>query len=852
MNDNDGAMKRQYDKEHLQPNTDTSTSSTKRFKLNNTNTEDTLSQEPTTGSNDNERHQTSHADRSTVSRTDSSSGTASRNQHDNPSSNTPTTSSSTSTSPFALHPILDELTNKPVYSSYESSGMRMSMSAILTETGKGYHDRSIQSKNNIASSLSPSATSPSSTKSLPYSSTLRGQSLPPANDMNQQQQQRLTSSIQNHYEESNKSSPLLSTQQQQQHHHHHHQRSSSHPTVVSMMHPTPRERPTSSESPHIPSQGQSITNEQLIRALTTSIPMESTSSNVSEIVDANRVTEKHDVTSPNSSASTTTGAPSGLDSSSPSSSSSSLPGIGSTFQRLSGSSKQDLSQQRKDDVSDVSPTEILGSALAAVARSQQHGTNTTAAAAAIGNLAAITANISHLLNNNNNNNNSTNVNTGTSAPTTTSSSTIPTSSQQQQRQQGTNHGITNDDDHSLDDRSSSSKHPSQPPPAISNMLDQAIQLGRTQQLQLKQEGGTKSTRTDQDQMEGMMRAATAVVVNASSGVSGTTTLPTNQTHIPPMPSSHRLDHHDIYRVASSPSINLQHHHLHHRHQQQQQQHHQRHPYQHHPYHPYQPPITKIPQVVVNNDRVWQAVKGKEETCLGFYVYHPSMLLPNLQEHLNGIVQVRIPSRYLTYQNPKVKKRAIWGTGIYTDDSDIVTSKLKHEFGITIIIEYYYCYYYYYLIVAIHSGKYTPHYHDPELESNDPFLLAVAGKTVESIRAASRRKAMSPKTYLHQRDDTLPGHDIKVTLRVLPKLQQYTSTVQHRIKSRQWGGNHDGVSFYVEAVEQIEKGQARLCGRRSLKNHVFRPNYDQHQVISNVVKTGPIVPNNSNSNSNNIS
>ncbi|ORZ15139.1 histone deacetylation protein Rxt3-domain-containing protein [Absidia repens] len=209
-------------------------------------------------------------------------------------------------------------------------------------------------------------------------------------------------------------------------------------------------------------------------------------------------------------------------------------------------------------------------------------------------------------------------------------------------------------------------------------------------------------------------------------------------------------------------------------------------------------MVQAPKVVINNEQVWKAIKAKKETNLGFYLYQPSMLLPNLQEHLNGIVQVRIPARYLSYQNPKVKKRAIWGTGIYTDDSDVVS-------------------------MAIHSGKFIPEHHDPELESNDPFLMAVAGKSMESIRAATRKQAMSPKTYLLGRngDDTIPEYDIKVTLRVLPKLQDYTSTIQHRIKSRQWGGNHDGVSFYVEKVEQLKKGEARSCGRSSLKTNLFR-------------------------------
>jgi hypothetical protein len=37
------------------------------------------------------------------------------------------------------------------------------------------------------------------------------------------------------------------------------------------------------------------------------------------------------------------------------------------------------------------------------------------------------------------------------------------------------------------------------------------------------------------------------------------------------------------------------------------------------------------------------------------------------------VEVRIASPYLTYDNIKVKRRELWGTDIYTDDSDVVAS-----------------------------------------------------------------------------------------------------------------------------------------------------------------------------------
>ncbi|ORX58168.1 Rxt3-domain-containing protein [Hesseltinella vesiculosa] len=201
--------------------------------------------------------------------------------------------------------------------------------------------------------------------------------------------------------------------------------------------------------------------------------------------------------------------------------------------------------------------------------------------------------------------------------------------------------------------------------------------------------------------------------------------------------------------------------------------------------PSQPPNHQ-PTVIVNNDLVWEVVRGKKEVFLGYHLYHPSMLLPNLQNHVNGLVQVRVPARYLTYQNPKVKKRAIWGTGVYTDDSDVVA-------------------------MILHAGKYELNFQEPEISPTNPFIAAVQGKSVT--------KPLQAKAYLkHQEHDTtVPDHDVQVTLRVLPKLRSYADSLQHHIKSRRWGKNHDGISFYVEQVEKIKKGEARIAGRKSLKS-----------------------------------
>ncbi|KAL9540759.1 hypothetical protein MBANPS3_009505 [Mucor bainieri] len=206
-----------------------------------------------------------------------------------------------------------------------------------------------------------------------------------------------------------------------------------------------------------------------------------------------------------------------------------------------------------------------------------------------------------------------------------------------------------------------------------------------------------------------------------------------------------------------------------------------------------PPVVPKPKLIIKNEQVWKSVEGIEEKSLGFQLYSPQLLLPNLEDSVNGLMEIRVPARFLTFENVNVKKRALWGTDIYTDDSDIVA-------------------------MAIHSGKYQPHFIEPTIEPTDPFALAVAGKQKESIEAA-RRLALSGKKYTQHNQHWIPDHDLKVTVRVLPTLQSYASSIRHRLKSREWG-KHDGMSLFVNKVEKVKRGDARLKGRSTLKSNMF--------------------------------
>ena len=54
-----------------------------------------------------------------------------------------------------------------------------------------------------------------------------------------------------------------------------------------------------------------------------------------------------------------------------------------------------------------------------------------------------------------------------------------------------------------------------------------------------------------------------------------------------------------------------------------------------------------------------------------HVYQPCIVLPDLEKKMNSLVEVLLPTKYLTGDSKQVALRHLWGTDVYTDDSDLV-------------------------------------------------------------------------------------------------------------------------------------------------------------------------------------
>ncbi|KAL8772442.1 MAG: hypothetical protein Q9209_002393 [Squamulea sp. 1 TL-2023] len=168
-------------------------------------------------------------------------------------------------------------------------------------------------------------------------------------------------------------------------------------------------------------------------------------------------------------------------------------------------------------------------------------------------------------------------------------------------------------------------------------------------------------------------------------------------------------------------------------------------------------------------------------------------LPCFEGKENCTFTVRIPRFYLSEleREEVTRRRALWGCDVYTDDSDP-------------------------LAVAIHSGWVQGSWGDgieiSMLEYSKSNSRSSGRATVielDEVPSAGKMALTSPPpTPMSPPVD----RDLHLTCLVLPPLEKYTSKIRHGIKSREWGNNHDGMSFRVEKIEWIDDRVGKEGGR----------------------------------------
>lgn len=190
-----------------------------------------------------------------------------------------------------------------------------------------------------------------------------------------------------------------------------------------------------------------------------------------------------------------------------------------------------------------------------------------------------------------------------------------------------------------------------------------------------------------------------------------------------------------------------------------------------------------------------------------------------KDHFSTI-QIGIKAEFLTYRgNVAVRKSALWGTDIYTDDSDIVA-------------------------MIIHSGHYRPVDAPDPIEKNPDLPSVLQAQMLKSDfgdKSSSSISYKSPissevmpiiaRADLESSSSTtlLPDHDLNVTLRILPKLIKYTGSTRYGLDSKGWSCLHAGESFIIVKVEKVKR-------KTIVKRKTVNPISHDFPQFKNIVST----------------
>ncbi|KAA8911533.1 histone deacetylation protein Rxt3-domain-containing protein [Sphaerosporella brunnea] len=256
-----------------------------------------------------------------------------------------------------------------------------------------------------------------------------------------------------------------------------------------------------------------------------------------------------------------------------------------------------------------------------------------------------------------------------------------------------------------------------------------------------------------------------------------------------------------------------------------------HPHHHHIHHHHTPlsaaqqqiPLPKVSTtLLIDSSKVLASLSAKPRNYLGSIVYLPTPapkegfsvtqpLFPRFEGKENSIFQVRIPKRFLndSHRRDVCRRRCVWGTEIYTDDSDVVG-------------------------VLIHTGKipgWLPEDVDPASVKETGRKVVVKGAISAStsptpqsgkwkMNGTTVANAAGKKNDEKEKPPTIePGKDLIVNILILPTLERYTGSVRNAFKSRSWNTIHDGVSYSIWDMNWVDAGEAESRGGGSKKRRL---------------------------------
>ncbi|KAJ5554768.1 hypothetical protein N7535_007214 [Penicillium sp. DV-2018c] len=177
-------------------------------------------------------------------------------------------------------------------------------------------------------------------------------------------------------------------------------------------------------------------------------------------------------------------------------------------------------------------------------------------------------------------------------------------------------------------------------------------------------------------------------------------------------------------------------------------------------------------------------KSSAESSKFGYTTSPQPL-PRFEKRENCTFTVRVPRFRIdqTHREEICARRALWGTGVYTDDSDPVAA-------------------------AIHSGFIRGAWGEDVDESMLDLEIKDTYQHAPPPEPSTDDKASSPAKGPRLPPIPPADKDLHITLLILPRVDKYDSTLLFGLKSRKWDGRHDGMSFKVHAVDWVDEGVGR--------------------------------------------
>lgn len=210
-----------------------------------------------------------------------------------------------------------------------------------------------------------------------------------------------------------------------------------------------------------------------------------------------------------------------------------------------------------------------------------------------------------------------------------------------------------------------------------------------------------------------------------------------------------------------------------------------------------------PKTVVKSNAVLDSVAHLPRKHLGHFTYStvlqpgdpPSVVhnhqrrafnsnpkpLPKMEGSENCTLTVRVPRVYLEPLSREeiTARRSVWGTDIYTDDTDVVAA-------------------------CIHGGWIRGEWSDDVDISVLDLVIDDSGDDNATATKAIAKNGDITLTAPPARGPMLPppAKDLHVTILVLPALEKYSSTTRWGIRSRAWANTHDGLSFQIMSVKFV--------------------------------------------------